>query len=169
MVREHLLSQTVPSGAYVLHCFVFTTRPHFTYKHFLPLLHLIDDVAPFNKTINTQPRFRHYINNLDHYFLNALQNVTRLATIGHGKGAIGQTASFKALVPLREECASRLKELELGYYGMQDELLEFLMAHSSTLEVHETCGSPTRLHSSSWAPETSMHLTLFFTTPALGI
>ena len=96
-------------------------------------------MTPLYRAINTQPRFQHYINNLDRCFLNALQNVTRLAIIGHEYGALGQTASHRALVPLRREHAPKLKELGLGYYGIQDYLLDFLMAHSCTLEVCETC------------------------------
>ena len=84
---------------------------------------------------NTAPRFQNYINNLDIYFFNALQNVTRLAIIGHEQGAIGQTMDHEALMPLRTQCVPKLKELELGYYFIQDDLLDFLIAHSSTLEV----------------------------------
>ena len=99
------------------------------------LIHITDIVGLFCRMANTAPRFKKYINNLDHYLLNALSNVTRLAIIGHDGGAIGQTFCHEALVPLRTECVPKLRELELGYYFIQDDLLDFLIAHSLTLEV----------------------------------
>lgn len=67
--------------------------------------------------------------------------MTRLAIIGHEEAAIGQTFSQEAVIPLRAEHAPNLRELELGYYFTQDDLLDFLVAHSSTLEVWESLSS----------------------------
>jgi len=88
--------------------------------------------------VNTAPRFQRYINNLDHCFFDALANVTRLAIIGHDEAAIGQTDFHEALIPLKAKHAPKLKELELGYCFVQDELMDFLVAHSSTLEVRKS-------------------------------
>ncbi|KAL6722243.1 hypothetical protein ACLMJK_001350 [Lecanora helva] len=85
-------------------------------------------------TVNSAPCFWNYITHLDQYFFNALENVTRLAVIGHKGAAIGQTCDSEALVPLKPEHTPKLKELELGYYFIQDDLVPFLIAHSSTLK-----------------------------------
>ena len=86
--------------------------------------------------LHMTPRFHTYINNLDHYFFDAMGNVTRLAIVGDEEGVIGQTFRGASL-PLRTTHVPKLKELELGYYAIQDDLLDFLMAHSSTLEVRK--------------------------------
>lgn len=86
------------------------------------------------RTLNTAPRFQRYINNMDLYFFNALENVTRLAIIGHKEAAFGQTMDEEVLIPLRAEHAPKLRELELGCYVIQIDLLDFLSSHSSTLE-----------------------------------
>ena len=111
-----------------------------------------------DRKANTAPRFQQYMNNLDHFFLNALQNVTRLAIIGHEEGAIGQTDYHEALMPLRAECVPKLKELELGYYFIQDDFLDFLVAHSSTLEVWKTCVISTYFYSFFLTPSPSVQL-----------
>ena len=89
-----------------------------------------------SRLIHTSPRFQSYVKNLDHYFFDAIANVTRLAIVGHHNGVIGQI-SRGALVPLKPTHVPKLKELELGYYIIQDDLLDFLVAHSSTLEVRK--------------------------------
>ena len=88
------------------------------------------------RLIHTSPRFQSYIRNFDHYFFDAIANVTRLAIVGHHDGVIGQIFR-EALVPLKTTHVPKLKELELGYYIIQDDLLDFLVAHSSTLEVRK--------------------------------
>ena len=88
------------------------------------------------RLIHATPRFQSYIKNLDQHFLDAMKNITRLAIIGHRRGLIGQVYR-EALIPLKTTHVLKLKELELGYYIIQDDLLDFLVAHSSTLEVRE--------------------------------
>ena len=114
--------------------FEYEALLHQSYPLF-QLVHLTDIVELFCRKANTGLRSQNYINNLDHHFLSALQNVTRLAIIGHEQGAIGQTMFHEAVIPFRKERVPKLKELELGYYFIQDDLLDFLIAHSSTLEV----------------------------------
>ena len=62
--------------------------------------------------------------------------MTRLAIIGRLDAVIGQVYR-EALVPLKTTHLVKLKELELGYYIIQDDLLDFLVARSSTLEVRK--------------------------------
>ena len=88
------------------------------------------------RRLTATSQFQSYIQNLDHYFFDAIGNVTRLAIIGHENGLIGQMF-HGTLVPLKRTHVSKLKELELGYYIIQDNLLDFLIAHSSTLEVRK--------------------------------
>ena len=95
------------------------------------------------RCLNAIPQFENYINNLDHYFFDALGNVTHLAIIGHEEGAIGQDVYWQARLPLRTTHVPKLKKLELGYCSIQDDLLDFLVAHSSTLEGSKLFVVPT--------------------------
>ena len=88
------------------------------------------------RLIHVRQRFQTYIKNLDHYFFDAIGNVTRLAIIGQLDAVIGQVYR-EALVPLKTTYLVNLKELELGYYIIQDYLLNFLVARSSTLEARK--------------------------------
>lgn len=88
--------------------------------------------------VNTARRFQGYIRKLDQYYLNALANVTRLAIIGHDQAAIGPTGFHEAPVPLKGGHMPKLRELEMGYWFVQDDFLDFLVAHSSTLEVRKS-------------------------------
>ena len=87
-----------------------------------------------NRRFHTTSGFALYIDKLDHYFLDAIQNVTRLAIVGDEQGVIGRI-HWGARFPLKTTHVPKLKELELGYFSIQADLLDFLMAHSSTLEV----------------------------------
>ncbi len=69
--------------------------------------------------------------------------MTHLAIIGHEEGGIGQDFHWDLRVPLRTTHVSKLKKLELGYYSIEDDLLDFLVAHSSTLEVRKLILVPT--------------------------
>ena len=61
--------------------------------------------------------------------------MTNLAIIGHPKTVLGHDEYYEHLIPLEPKHAPKLKELKLGYYFVQDDLLDFLVSHSSTLEV----------------------------------
>lgn len=84
---------------------------------------------------NTFYCFHHYVENLDLYFFNALTNVTRLTISGHEDGAVGLTEMHQALVPLSSEHLPKLRELEMRWYFIQETFVDFLKAHSTTLEV----------------------------------
>ena len=77
-----------------------------------------------------------YIDKLNDYFLDAIRNVTRLAIVGDEQDVIGRTY-WAARFPLKTTHVPKLKELEIGYFSIQADLLDFLMAHSSTLEVRK--------------------------------
>ena len=82
------------------------------------------------------PRIREqFFRNLNRHFLDALENVTRLAIIGDEDGALGQRDYREILIPLKPKHTPKLKELELGYYFIQDDLMDFLVARTLTLEV----------------------------------
>ncbi|KAL8644075.1 MAG: hypothetical protein Q9210_007436 [Variospora velana] len=83
---------------------------------------------------NTSFCFRHYMQKLDHYFLDALTNVTRLMISGHEEGPVGLTEIYEALVPLKPEHVPKLRELEMRWYFIQETFVDFLKAHSATLE-----------------------------------
>ncbi|KAL8753343.1 MAG: hypothetical protein Q9184_005454 [Pyrenodesmia sp. 2 TL-2023] len=83
---------------------------------------------------NTFCCFRHYIANLDRYYLDALSNVTRLTISGHADGPIGFTDMYEALVPLRPDHLPNLRELKMAWYFIQDSFVDFLSAHASNLE-----------------------------------
>ncbi|KAL8966724.1 MAG: hypothetical protein Q9197_005823 [Variospora fuerteventurae] len=83
---------------------------------------------------NTLFCFRHYVEKLDHYFLDALTNVTRLTISGHEDGPVGLTGMYDALVPLKPEHVPKLRELEMRWYFIQETFVDFLKAHSATLE-----------------------------------
>ncbi|KAL9047322.1 MAG: hypothetical protein Q9206_006836 [Seirophora lacunosa] len=83
---------------------------------------------------NTFYCFHHYVENLDLYFFNALTNVTRLTISGHEDGAVGLTEMHQALVPLSSEHLPKLRELEMRWYFIQETFVDFLKAHSTTLE-----------------------------------
>ncbi|KAL8896546.1 MAG: hypothetical protein Q9207_007658, partial [Kuettlingeria erythrocarpa] len=83
---------------------------------------------------NTFLGFQYYIENLDRHFLDSLSNVTRLTISGHAQGPIGLTEMHQALVPLRPDHVPKLRELQMGWYFIQDSFVDFLGAHSSTLE-----------------------------------
>ncbi len=93
------------------------------------------DSRPLFRFINTFPCFHHYIENLDRYYLDPPSNVTRLTISGHEHGPIGFTEMHQALVPLRPDHVPKLRELEMGWYFIQDSFVDFLSAHGSTLEV----------------------------------
>ncbi|KAI4113185.1 MAG: hypothetical protein LQ345_005776 [Seirophora villosa] len=84
---------------------------------------------------NTFYCFHQYVEKLDHYFFNALTNVTRLTISGHEDGAVGLTAMHQALVPLKPEHVPKLRELEMRWYFIQETFVDFLKAHSTTLET----------------------------------
>ncbi|KAI4286450.1 MAG: hypothetical protein L6R35_004293 [Caloplaca aegaea] len=83
---------------------------------------------------NTLFCFSHYVENLDHYFLDALTNVTRLTISGHEDGPVGLRETYEALVPLKPEHVPKLRELEMRWYFIQETFVDFLKAHSATLE-----------------------------------
>ncbi|KAL8959030.1 MAG: hypothetical protein Q9193_004030 [Seirophora villosa] len=83
---------------------------------------------------NTFYCFHHYVEKLDHYFFNALTNVTRLTISGHEDGLVGQSEVHQALVPLKPEHVPKLRELEMRWYFIQETFVDFLKAHSTTLE-----------------------------------
>ena len=89
-----------------------------------------------NRRFHTTSTFPTYIDKLDHYFLDAIRNVTRLAIVGDEQGVIGRTF-WGARFPLKTTHVPKLKELELGYFAIQADLLDFLVAHSTTLEVRK--------------------------------
>ncbi|KAL9022244.1 MAG: hypothetical protein Q9185_000644 [Variospora sp. 1 TL-2023] len=78
--------------------------------------------------------FHHYVEKLDHYFLDALTNVTRLTISGHKDRPFGLTEMYAALVPLKPEHVPKLRELEMKWYFIQETFVDFLEAHSATLE-----------------------------------
>ncbi|KAK0512967.1 hypothetical protein JMJ35_004984 [Cladonia borealis] len=93
-----------------------------------------DALGVMNRRFHMTPQFPTYFDKLDYYFLDAIRNVTRLAIVGDEQGVIGRTFWPPARFPLRTTHVPKLKELELGYFSIQADLLDFLVAHSSTLE-----------------------------------
>ncbi|KAL9010162.1 MAG: hypothetical protein Q9173_004875 [Seirophora scorigena] len=83
---------------------------------------------------NTFYCFHHYVEKLDHYFFNALTNVTQLTISGHEYGAVGLTEMYQSLVPLKPEHVPKVRELEMRWYFIQETFVDFLKAHSTTLE-----------------------------------
>ena len=81
-------------------------------------------------------QFQPYISNPKDYLFDAIGNVTRLVIIGHEMGIIAEIIRVSP-VPLKATHVPKLKELELGYCSIQGDLLDFLVAHSSTLEVRK--------------------------------
>lgn len=85
--------------------------------------------------MHTRAGIKVFFSKLDKYFLDGLSNATHLSILGDPHGAIGLGTFGRALIPFRNDHVPKLKRLELGYYFVQDDFLEFLLAHSSTLEV----------------------------------
>ena len=81
-------------------------------------------------------QFQTYISNPENYFFDAIANVTRLVIIGHDMDVLGRVLHTSP-VPLKATHVPKLKELELRYCSIQGDLLDFLVAHSSTLEVRK--------------------------------
>ena len=84
--------------------------------------------------LQTATQFQTYISNPENYFFDAIANVTRLVIIGHDKYIMGRILHASP-VPLKATHVPKLKELELRYCVIQSGSLDFLVAHSSTLEV----------------------------------
>ena len=81
-------------------------------------------------------QFQTCISNPENYFFDAIANVTRLVIIGHDMDIMGRVLHTFP-VPLKATHVPKLKELELRYCSIQGDLLDFLVAHSSTLEVRK--------------------------------
>ena len=80
-------------------------------------------------------QFQTYISKPENYFFDAIANVTRLVIIGHD--CIMGRILHASPVSLRATHVPKLKEFELRYISIQGGMLNFLVAHSSTLEVRK--------------------------------